>query len=336
MPVIRTEADALELLRTIWRDHTDFPVSDVRFEGWPTLTIHLTGDKYHQTITPSVMKGFVELQSSLLRSYATARYGEPRSNRLTDDERAALEFEVKVNGGSSDLKVDFNDFLSKMLELIGAKMEPAHLITMVAIIGVLYFGSDVLKKWLEERRLEREYKSRDETMREMISSQRFTSGQETQRLQIVQDIVASSSQYLNIARGAEDARAALVKSIRNADDAEIQGVSLDGDVAAELTRNLRRVSEDVRLDDTYRILRVDSSDPIAFKIKIFGMTNGVKLEATVQDNALTPEFRQIMQSAEWRRRPINLDINAKMIGDKYSNVTVLRIAEIPEDGARPH
>lgn len=69
----------------------------VRFEGWPNLSIDL--DAGQASMTPTMMRAFVEFQKSLYRAYAIHNYGTPNINKLSHDEKEGLEFTVRVKKG---------------------------------------------------------------------------------------------------------------------------------------------------------------------------------------------------------------------------------------------
>lgn len=87
--VIRSEEDAYEVLRRA-RDRELGPYNRIIFDGWPTLNLYLQGEKFHQSITPTVMKGLLEFQKGIYRSYAAAKYDHP-AKRLSEKERDELE-----------------------------------------------------------------------------------------------------------------------------------------------------------------------------------------------------------------------------------------------------
>jgi hypothetical protein len=103
---IRSEQDAYNLLQQILNESISLEGSELRLEGWPKLHIYLTGEKFHQTLTPSVMKGFIDLQHGIYKSYALAVHHTADTRILTKEESDDLEIEVKVEEGSSDVEVD--------------------------------------------------------------------------------------------------------------------------------------------------------------------------------------------------------------------------------------
>ena len=90
---IRSEQDAAALLERYFDNEIDqsTPLS-IQFDGWPVLTMRLEGEGFDQSITPSVMKGFIELQSAIYKAVAIERYGP--GGRLSQAERDELEFKI--------------------------------------------------------------------------------------------------------------------------------------------------------------------------------------------------------------------------------------------------
>ncbi|HET9646182.1 MAG TPA: hypothetical protein VFP68_23150 [Burkholderiaceae bacterium] len=82
-----------------------------------------------------------------------------------------------------------------------------------------------------------------------------------------------------------------------------------------LVQNARRESEEIRLDGVYRPLKLDWSDPSRFRVKVWNVESNLELDAVVQDDTLTGEYKAILQRAEWSRAPVRLQINAKRLGD---------------------
>ncbi|MCZ8235245.1 MAG: hypothetical protein O9335_08810 [Inhella sp.] len=120
--VVRSEQEAFELLEAALAGKVG-PWSDLRFEGWPNLTIYLKGKQFDQTITTSVMRSLLDLQSDINQAYAAARHGDP-GKRLTDAERSALELKVKVAGGSTHLSVDVQALAVEFIKQTAGKLTP--------------------------------------------------------------------------------------------------------------------------------------------------------------------------------------------------------------------
>ncbi|STQ68424.1 MULTISPECIES: hypothetical protein [Hafnia] len=62
---------------------------NVSFGEWPNLKFKLTGKKFNKSLTPSVMKGFIEMQAQINKSYALVKYGVPDPRKLSKEEKEA-------------------------------------------------------------------------------------------------------------------------------------------------------------------------------------------------------------------------------------------------------
>lgn len=332
--VIRSEEDAYEVLRRA-RDRELGPYDSIVFDGWPTLNLYLKGDKFHQSITPTVMKGLLEFQKGIYRSYAAAKYDHP-AKRLSEKEREELEIRVDVNDGSSDLEINYQELATKLLGQMVGKMDSQDIAITIVSIAVLYFGTSAYRSFLESRKETRIKEITDETQREALAALKYTSEQETKRAQIMADLARDNSKVSNIAQIAFDAQTDVVKAMAAGNSAKVDGILLTPGVADSLTQNARRKSEEVRLDGVYRLIKLDWTDPTKFKVKVFNTKTGISLDAEVQDDSLTGKYKEALREAEWSRSPVLLKINAKTFGEEdYRNAVVISAEKYvtPEDQA---
>lgn len=333
---IRSEADAIALIE----QHIDGTLPEgaqISFDGWPNLVIKLEGDKFDQSLTPSVMKGFVELQRAIHRSYAATRYDDP-SRRLSDEEKQALEFTVKVEQGSSIVEVNLQEPVLRILQDLVGKMDPNSALIAAVTLATLFVGKSLLGKYLDNQRQDKAERARNERDRVMLENMQIMSAEETRRAQVIAGLVESNHQLINVSRIAHDARTELVRSMSSADQVEISGIVMDGDMAATLTRNAREMSSEIRIDGLYKILRVDASDPSVFKVKVAHMETRREIEAIVQDDSMNSDNKRALQQAEWARRPVRLEINAKLLRDRVHKAVILRVSPVDatSDVESPH
>lgn len=329
--IIRSEQDVYELLDLAAKEKLP-PYGNLIFDGWPTLNIYLKGQKFHQSITPTVMRGLLEFQKGIHQSYASAKYSSP-TKRLTDEERRALEIRVDVKSGSSDYIINFQEIAEKIIQQLGGNMDQTHLFITVASIAAFFFGSSSLKTLLESRKEVQIKQISDETQRKTLETLSFVSEQETERSKIMANLIEKNRGIANIDRLAHDSRIEIVKTLTAGDSGSIQGVFVDPDTAESLTRNFRRKSSEVRLDGVYRLVKLDWTNPLKFRVKVFGIHNGLSLDAEVQDDSLTGKYKEALREAEWNRAPVSLKINAKLLGDDtYREVLVISAEKyVPED-----
>lgn len=328
---IRNEADAIALID----QHVlgELPEgTEVLFQGWPNLVIKLEGEKFDQSLTPSVMKGFIELQKAINRSYAVARYDDPQ-RRLTEEEKDALEITVKVEQGSSLVEVNLQEPILRILQDLVIRMDPNSALIAAVVTATLFVGKSVIGKYLDNQRQEKADSARNERDRVVLESMQIMSAEESRRAQVIAGLVEQNHQLINVSRIAHDARTELVKSLSGADQVDIGGIVIDGDMASTLTRNAREMSSEIRIDGTYRILRVDASDPDVFKVKVANMETGREIEAVVQDDSVNSDNKRALQQAEWARRPVRLEINAKLLRDRIHKAVILRVSPVVQESA---
>lgn len=326
---IRSEEDAYDLLKKLVDKSVNVNDQQLSFEGWPTLTLRLQGDGYQSTITPPVMKAFLELQQGIYRSYAVAKYNTPHK-RLTNEEKAALEIRVKVEPGSSMFSIDMQQLLERLCHELVGKMDPTTILISVIGAGVIWAGQSMYKHYLDQRTDVRKAEIKSEADRALLEQLKFGQEQETKRAEIMAAAFGQNARLQTIANISEDTKAALIKRSASADVIEIQGVELTGEVADELVKNARRKSEEIRLDGMYRILNVDSSNPEEFKVKVKCQASGDEFVAKVQDKTLEGRYLEALKDSEWKRKPVRLQVNAKSLDDVIKDAIVIR-AEFPQD-----
>lgn len=327
--IIRSEAEAYDILtKALEGDIPEY--GQILFEGWPTLELYLKGEKFDQSLTPTVMKGLIELQKGIYRAYSVASFGSPKK-RLTDDEKRDLEIKVDVKGGSSLLEINFGEVAQNLIQAIGGRMNSKDLLIAIVSIAVLYFGDSSYKNYLENRKEIAIKESSDETQRKTLETLKFSSEQETKRAEIMANIAANYPKISGIASEARTAQAEVVKSLSAGDQSRVGDVALTPEITSSLTKNARRTSSEVRIDGQYKILKLDWSDPLKFKVRIYSPKTGIQLDAIVQDDSLDGKHKEAIKAGEWSRKLVDLSVNAKLIGDgDYREAVILSASLIPD------
>lgn len=323
--VIRSEEEAYEWLERASKGDVA-PYGTIKFEEWATFNLYLKGEKFERSLTPTVMKSLIEFQRGIYHAYASAKFGNP-SKRLSDEEKDDLEVTVKVNPGSSDLDIDYTTVATKLVEQMAGKMTGSEILIAVVSIAVLWFGRSAWNSYLESRKEIKLAEIADEGQRATLEALNFSSEQETARARIIAELSNRDERIGEIARIAANTHTEVVRAISTASAARIEGTNIDPQLAEYLTSNPRRVSSDARLDGQYRLLKLDWSDPDAFKVKVFNVITGLHVDAVVQDDTLSGRYKDALREAEWSRAPVNLKITARAIGDNTYKDAVIIHAE---------
>lgn len=326
--IIRSEDDAISLLSKCLSKEIAFNLGELSFDGWPAFNLHVIGPQYHQSITPSIMSGFLDLQKEVYKAYALAKYNTVSTKNLTKEERKKLEFTVDVEDGSSNFDINLQDLLARFIDQAASKMEPTHILIALLGMSLLYFGSNAFKSYLDQRQRSREAELKSSQQGELISALKYLSQEETKRAELISSLVKTDYRLQNLESASYDAHTSILKSLKNSQQADVQGIEIDGDVAELLSQNARRKSEDVRIDGKFKLLKVDASNAAAFKVTIQNCDSDEVIDAKVQDESLSTNNRLTLQDAEWSRTPVLLKINAKSKGDEIHSAVIIDVQKL--------
>lgn len=294
-------------------------------------TIRLTGEKFNRSLTPSVMKGFVEMQAQINKSYALAKYGVPDVRKLTKEELDALEIEVTVEQGSSIVEINIDGFLTKLTQELVGKMNATEIMFTVLGAAVIWGGVTVFKRFLDNRKDIRLAEIAKDGEKEHLRTMQIMSEQETKRLRVISEMIAEKPLLDNMDRMSYDAKTQMVKSFVRSDNAQIDGVTIDSEMAKELVTNARRRSSEMRIDGIYRIEEVNNTDPESFKVKVRRVDTDQRLTCVVQDVFLDESGnKEALQRAEWERKPVHLSINAKHVDGDIKSAVILYVRDVEQ------
>ncbi|MBD2811398.1 hypothetical protein ID853_11020 [Xenorhabdus sp. Vera] len=303
---------------------------NITFGEWPNLTFKLTGEKFQGSITPSIMKGFIEVQSQINKAYSTFKYGDPEK-RLSAEEKEAIEIVIVVAAGSSMLGINLTGFLNTIGKAAIDKMTPQDIIITVLGIALVWGGVSIFKKYLDNRKEARSEEIKKESDKQFLDSIQFMSEQETKRMEIIQNIIEQKPIIKQQQEIAADSKAELLRSFSNskAETVEFDDVVLDQELLKELSTNGRRKSIETRIDGIYRVEKVDSSDSDTFKVTVRDIDTDKLILCIVQDVFLDEkENKEILQRAEWDRKPLHLSINAKMLDGEISSAIIIHVKDV--------
>ncbi|MBN3978285.1 hypothetical protein [Serratia marcescens] len=327
--LINSEEEAFALIENYL---SGYPLPEhISFDGWPSLSFRLEGENFQQSITPSVMKGFIEMQAQINKSFALAKYGVPDPRRLTKDEREDLEIKVKVEKGSSVFNVDIDGFLTKLGQELVGKMSPQEIMVTLLGAALIWGGVSIFRRFLDNRKEVRLSEISKDGDKEHLKTMQSMSQEETKRMELLTKFINKTPLLDNMERMSHDAKTEMVKSFVRADVAEIDGITLDAEMAKELTTNARRRSTEMRIDGVYRIEEVNNTDPEAFKVKARNIHTNQRLTCLVQDVFLDESGnKDALVRAEWERKPVHLSINAKHVDGEIKSATILYVRDVEE------
>ncbi len=331
--IINSLDDVVNLLDKALNDELDH--FDLKIEELKDFSMHLVGKKFHQTITPSVMKGFIDLQSAIYRSYAQIKYDDTSILRLTKIEKDELELEVKVIDGSSGFGFDWQEVLSKIVENTVGKMNSKQAFISVLVLILSFAGYSTTKEYLtaqKETRLAEIANEKDSNEKQerlaTIALLTNNDGEDTSAiLEKAAKVVPSTTA---ITEEAKYANHSLIKSAQAAEIIEFNDgeVKLSGDAARELTKTSPSKWADVRVDGIYHVINVDSSHSAKRKIRIRNIETQEEMLAVLENDTLDQKYLDIIQDAEWGYVPVELRIRAKELNGRYKEAEILQASKL--------
>lgn len=313
---ITNESEAFAVLQAALKG--ELPDVMLQFENWPVLTIVLKGDGYDSTITSKMAEALVELQHALNRTYARAVYGTRNSNRLTQEDKSAVQFKAKVEKSSSLVTIDLGEFAAKLSQTLIGKMTSTELIVL-ALGTAAIVASTVAWKML--------LKARSEDKKTVVQSQERIgmSAQETQRTQLITQAMTQQASLVHTQHDFDAVRQDILRSVSDADLMRVNGIELSNAEAKSYAATPRTKAEDVQLNGHYMITRVDWSNPEAARVLLASTDHTSEFIATLDTQGLTAEHRELLKQAEWERKRLHFSINATKLRGEVTTAVIVSV-----------
>lgn len=316
--VIRNEEDAWRILKDACGGKLPKQISEIKFENWPIFEIKLEGEQFNSSLNTKMMEGFIELQKNINRAYADLYHNRATGQVLTEEERKSLELTVKVTPGCSDLGTILESALKELAKGVASKVDGTQVVIMVIGCALIWGGVSAWKAYLQRQ------KERDISTQGAISAQ-FASSQETERMKILADALTKEPRLKLAKEGAEEVYNKVLKGAASADEATIAGHAIKRSELKLLVRTSRSASQVVTLNGDYRVLKVDNSNPDHFKVDL-EYQDGRKFNAKLAEAFFnTPTNKQLIQNAEWERKPIKLMVEGTEL---RGEITTARIIDV--------
>lgn len=327
--VIASENDAWNWIQSALDNSADFSdLSEIIFEGWPEYRVKL--DTGNASVKSSLMEAFLSLQENLNRAYSLVRYDSSNLNKLTNEEKQALELEFFVRRGSSDVKTDPKHALADLGRSAVAKMNGRQAVIAVLGVALIYFGNSTLNGYLQGRLEMRRAEIASREKVEQLAAQRFLSDQETQRMQILERALGASRVLPEAADHADEANRTLLKKIPPDAEAIIGQTQIDGYVANELAKNPRNESRVVTIRGRFTILRVDTTSLEGFRVRLKNLETDDEITAMLRDALLSEADKAAIQAAEWGKLPIDCVIEVTRRGGQTVDAVITEV--VPVEG----
>lgn len=311
---IREENDLFRALEAI--DRNDWPEGQtVRFIDWPRFEVTLVGESFDGGIPTRIMLPLLEIQRAINRAYARSVYGDENS-RLTKEERKINELIVRVKPGSTTFISEIAPILNSGIASAFQNMSGTQAVITILGTAAILCGRSILKAYINSRSEKRGMEYRTPMTEKDIMQHKVI-----ERLSEKHDSMAEQISDMH-AIGTE-----LLKRLNEGDRMYIEGDEIvDGSVARDLRRSERPPAIDDRIDGTFTILSVQSGqvrDGIRIVVRKVGSNSKTAMKVYIPDGTLPADQIHDLQSGEWEKRPLHMQINVVRSGDRIIRATLV-------------
>ncbi|MBF0402074.1 MAG: hypothetical protein HQL90_15085 [Magnetococcales bacterium] len=335
--LLTSEEEAWQLFEEVMTGKPLPPGMQLEFNGWPTITVRFSGPSWHETVPARMLQPVFELQREIYQAYAVIKHGD-KSFRLSKDEKDRLEILLRIRPGSSILDTLTSDAFNQLAQLARDVLMPIdqnHLLGLVVVVALTYGSRSAWLAWLRSRQ---EMHLADLTSQETVALADLEnkkmialSEQETRRLELLEQFRQRDERSVVIQENADEGRRRMLAAMRPGDEVDVAGIRMNREEATFLTRNPRQIAQPARIDGIYRILQVDASNTDRFILKVQNLQNDPPLAAVLPNINISTEMQNTLQSAEWERKLVRLEINARSVGGRISNAEI--VSCIPEESS---
>ena len=315
---ITSESQALRFLEmAIQGKISETPVK-IEFKNWPIIEIKLVGDGYNSTITPDIAEALVEVQHAMNRAYARFVHGSSNARSLTNEERQEIKFKAKVEKGSSLISIDLGAFGTTITNALVGKMDSTQL--MVSVLGLALIGGGTLvtRTYLKNKS---DDKKLDTESKKLVA----LSTEETKRLEIITRALTAQPNLKHSQEDFDDARREILKSASDAKTLTLNGVELPNALAKLIASTPRATSTDKQLNGNYIIQKIDWQQKGDVKLSLASTDQQMTFVATLSQDSITKDHREMLKTAEWDRKAIYMSINATELRGEITTARIVNV-----------
>lgn len=329
--VIESEEDAWKLLAQFVNGEVELDdAPQFEFKGWPEIEVYLPGTPIKGSISPTMMTAFIELQKAIHRSYQLVSSNSADLRALTTHEREQLEIRVKVGEGSSEYDIDLGQIIQRIgLEAV-AKMDGNTIALTILGVAVIIGGVTAFRAWLGHKAEQRKAELNTDEQRAVLNFQTALVDSTATNMRILAAAMQKQPLLDDVEGVTEPARTQLIKSLGEEGGGRAFGVNLDAREAQEIASQKRQQSETVRLAGNYRVIKVDTSVADGFRVTLGDDTNDREIVASMQDALISEEHKTAIREAEWKKRPVYVELTARKLRHRIVDAVVLSASPAKE------
>ena len=295
--------------------------------GWPSIEVYLPNTPVEGSISTSMMEAFIELQRSIYKTHLLLAPGKHR-RRLSQAERDAFEFRVKVEKGSSDYTINLQEIVAKLGKDVIAQMSGQQLVITVLGLALIFAGTVAWKGWLKHKTDQRKIISDDEKTIKLLDNYQAQLAHDTDRYAMLTKAIETRPALKQVEYQADAARDGIIKAVADDDGGKVMGINLDKQIANEISSVPRQHSTKATVAGQYRVAKVDTTAPDGFKVTLEDVKSGDQITAALFDALISAQHKEIIKSAEWDKTPLFVEMAGRRLRGKIVDAKVVTVRRI--------
>lgn len=311
MTTIRSDEDFHRIIEQVAEGNW---AHELHFEGYPRFEVTLRGERFHGGVPTRIMPMLLELQRIVDKTAAQIL----DVKRLDNQTKRRTEIVVRVENGSTTFASDLAPVFNTLASNTSGSQALAAILAAILVVG----GLGALHLWLRHRRDMAGYKVHEES----ISLLSKLSDRDTKCLKIIEGMIERIPAAERVAASSEKFVKALVNKMEADDELIVQGEpTLNGATGKRLMRKPRAVPIEDRIDNDFLILSVVSgSIRNGVRAKIRAINESQELVISIPEGTLSDTQLREVQSGEWDKRPLRMEINVTRVEDRITKATLVK------------
>lgn len=330
---VRTEEDAwqfVEQLRDapdLWAEQWEDDDVEIEIGEWARILVYAPNPPKDSSITPPIMSAFIEAQNGLFRLAAYAKYEQADIRKLTFEDRHKYQVVVVVQGGSSQSTLDLSEVAKHFISETVGKMSPKAVAFTVVAIALIFGGHLSWNVYLEKQKEVRLAEIDAEERRANLEAMHFADEQETQRLQLLTDLLTQHEFGRRISETGDHLNDELLRGATSLDEAIIRGRDITRNEAQELRKSARGAARTQIITRQLRVIDVNTSDPIRISAVFHDSETGEDMRAHFEDAILADENREALFRALRERDEVWVKMKVRYVRGEVRSTELMRVSE---------
>lgn len=313
MVVLSTVEQAFEHL-CILRADPDNADAEVKFSGeLAKIRLYFEGPGFHQSVPGELAIGLASYQEEIFRAARYALYGANTKTQLTAEQRKAFELVFNVEEGSSEIWA-LAEKIAEGLSTGIAAMDPVTL-AVVVILVVLILTTGVVAWKMHEA-------VQPKKLAEAVADGNAkVAAQQVELAKVLTDTKIPAVKHFESAQDAGIKE--VLRSVPQATNASVNGVSFDADDIRELRRRSPRAkAEHLSVTEVFKVYADTNQTPVRLTLSCASLPG--EFAADFPED-LSPEGESALWEAIKKKGTLMLEVDATLIREKVRSAAVLDV-----------